>query len=115
MKPRIKLMPDYCAYPLWGIDPDNIGNINPYDLPLTPETIKSLESYAAEYNAGLNWDDPGNTPDPTLAEINAFEAAGITLWERLDQELSKDYEVFYFSQKLGKLVKNPREIMIIVK
>jgi hypothetical protein len=29
---NIKLMPDYCSYSLWGLDPNNIGDINPAAL-----------------------------------------------------------------------------------
>ena len=47
---KIKLMPDYCCHPLWGIDADNIGNINPATLPLSQETIKRLEKWANMLN-----------------------------------------------------------------
>lgn len=37
---KIKLMADYDCYPVW--DMDEIGEIDPSELPLSKETIKRL-------------------------------------------------------------------------
>lgn len=110
-KTTIKLMPDYRCYPLWGMDDDNIGDIDPTTLPLSPEMIARLKVYADEFDAGLNWDDPGNTPPATEAETEALEQFGLSLWEQLRQELSANYHVFYFSQKLRRVIHSPHELI----
>jgi len=108
---KIKLMPDYCSYPLWGIDPDNIGDINPASLPLSKKTIDRLEKWAATYDAILKWDDPASSGFATLEETEKFEREGLGLWHQLREELDPNYEVRYFSQKLRKVINNPGELM----
>ncbi|WP_449417925.1 hypothetical protein [Phormidium nigroviride] len=111
---KIKLMPDYYCYPLWGLDPDNIGDIDPEKLPLLPETINRLKAYSEAYQAGLNWDYPPDSPEPTKEEIESYEQEGISIWHQLRQELAPDYEVHYFSQKLRKVIGHPSELMATV-
>ncbi len=55
---RIKLMPDYQCWPIWGVD--GIGNINPHTLPISQETVAHLEKWAAAFEEGFNWDDPAS-------------------------------------------------------
>ncbi|MBD1828695.1 hypothetical protein NDI47_08150 [Microcoleus vaginatus GB1-A2] len=40
-----------------------------------------------------------------------YEQQGINLWLQLQQELSPDYEVLSFSQKLRKVISHPSELM----
>jgi hypothetical protein len=40
-----------------------------------------------------------------------YEQQGISLWLQLQKELSPDYEVLYFSQKLRKVISHPSELM----
>jgi hypothetical protein len=63
MPKHIKLMAEYGGFALWDLDPDDYGPIDPDDLPLQPETRFRLKRWAAVFEAMLNWDDPGNTPD----------------------------------------------------
>lgn len=107
---KIKLMADYGCYPLWWMSPDKIGNINPETLPLTQETITRLEKWEESYNAKLNWQDPGNSPDLSPEEEAAFENEGISLWKQLQKELAPNYEVVYFSDSLGKIVTDINEL-----
>ena len=111
MTQKIKLMPDYCCHPLWGLDIDNIGNIDPETLPLALATIHRLKTYSAAYESGINWDYPPNSPEPTEEEIENYEQEGISLWLQLQKELAPDYEVSYFSQKTLKIISNPSELM----
>jgi hypothetical protein len=46
---KIELMADYQCYPLWWIEPDKVGNIDPKTLPLSQETLNRLEKWADAY------------------------------------------------------------------
>jgi len=107
---KIKLMADYECYPLWWVNSDKIGNIDPETLPLSQETISRLEKWEESYNATLNWQDPGNSPDLSPEEEAAFEQEGISLWKQLQKELAPNYEVVYFSELLGKVVNDMNEL-----
>ena len=43
MKEKIKLMADYGCYPLWWVNSQKIGDIDPETLPLSQQTINRLE------------------------------------------------------------------------
>lgn len=107
---KIKLMADYGCDPLWWADADKVGNIDPARLPLSQETINHLRKSATDYNATLNWQDPGNSPDLSPEEEAAFEKEGISLWKQLQKELAPNYEVFYFSETLRKVVTDMKEL-----
>ena len=107
---KIKLMADYGCDPLWWADPDKVGNIDPAKLPLSQETINHLRKWATAYNATLNWQDPGNSPDLSPEAAAAFEQEGISLWKQLQKELAPNYEVIYFSEQLRQVVNNINEL-----
>ncbi|MDB9513960.1 hypothetical protein PN499_22425 [Kamptonema animale CS-326] len=114
MSKKIRLMADYGCDPLWWNEPDEVGDIDPAQFALHPETINRLYNWVQAYDARLNWDDPGNSPDLTQEKSEAFEAEGISLWKQLRQELSPHYEVLYFSDRLGKLLSHPSELEVLV-
>jgi hypothetical protein len=98
MIPTIKLMPDYGSWPLWWYkDTDRIGNIDPKTLNLSKWTIERLDAWARRYESYLDMDDPGNSPDQTPEEQQAFEQEGLALWDILQKELNDKYKVVYFS------------------
>ncbi len=107
---KIKLMADYGCYPLWWASSDKVGDIDPETMPLTEETISHLEKWADIYNATLNWQDPGNSPDLSPEAAAAFEQEGISLWKQLQKELAPNYEVIYFSEQLNQVVTNINEL-----
>jgi len=108
-------MSDYCSYPLWGLDDDNIGDIDPKSLPLSETTIQRLEKWADIYDAILNWDDPASSGFASQEAKEAFEQEGISLWLQLRKELSSDYEVLYFSNRLQREVSDLNELMALAK
>jgi hypothetical protein len=110
MARKITLMTDYGCDPLWWEEPDIVGDIAPESLSLSKDTIARLHQWANQYNARLDWDDPGNSPIPKPEEVAEFETEGINLWQQLRQELAPDYEVFYFSDQLQKLIHHPHEL-----
>ncbi|MBK1989974.1 hypothetical protein A0J48_020975 [Sphaerospermopsis aphanizomenoides BCCUSP55] len=107
---KIKLMADYGCYPLWWASSDKAGDIDPETMPLSEETISRLEKWADIYDARLNWQDPGNSPDLSPEEEAAFEQEGISLWKQLQKELAPNYEVVYFSEQLRKVVTDINEL-----
>ncbi|MBW4603268.1 MAG: hypothetical protein KME29_27835 [Calothrix sp. FI2-JRJ7] len=106
MPRKIQLMADYGCDPLWWND-EEVGDIDPEDLPLSNDTIERLHRWAYAYDATLNWEDPADSPGfPSLEAKAAFEEEGISLWKQLQKELAPDYEVVYFSNRLRKTVVN---------
>lgn len=111
---KIKLMADYGCDPLWWADGDKVGNIDPGKLPLSQETINRLKKWASAYNETLNWQDPANSQGfPNQEAEAAFEEEGISLWKKLQIELVPNYEVVYFSEPLGKVITDPRELQVL--
>lgn len=108
---RIKLMTDYHCYPLWGMDSDNIGDIDPAELRLSDQTVARLTAWAKIYDGILNQDYPPDSGFATAAAA-AFEREGVALWQQLRQELSGEYEVWYRSDRLGRLLHHPDELPI---
>lgn len=101
-------MPDYQCFPLWDMEePDNI---DPRDLPLKKDTINDLFQWAEKYDAILNWDDPALSGFKNKEESNNFEKEGIRLWLLLKEQLNPDYEVYYKSQKLHKVISDPSQL-----
>ena len=111
---KIKLMADYGCDPLWWDEPDEVGDFDPATLPLSQQTINRLYDWANAYDNRLNWDDPYESPELSSEEINTFDRQGINLWQQLRTELAPNYEVFYYSDRLQKLLTNPREIEILL-
>ena len=103
-------MADYECCPLWWVNSDKAGDIDPETLPLSQETITRLEKWADIYDAKLNWEDPNSSGFPSLEAKAAFEAEGISLWKQLQKELAPNYEVFYFSEQLNQVVTNTNEL-----
>ena len=110
MAEKIKLMADYGCYPLWWASYDKAGDIDPETMPLSKETISRLEKWADIYDAKLNREDPNSSGFTSLEAKAAFEAEGISLWKQLQKELAPNYEVFYFSETLRKVVTDMKEL-----
>ncbi len=108
-------MPDYFCYPLWGMDEDNLGDIDPKMLPLSQNMIEQLETWAKMYDMTLNQEDPNSSGFSSQAQKQAFEEKGIQLWYQLRQELADDYEVYYFSIFQQKVIENPNYLTKVVK
>lgn len=109
----IKLMPDYGCDPLWWEGGDRVGNIDPATLPLSQKTIDRLQRWADTYDATLNWDDPANSPGfPNLEAEQRFEQEGIDLWQQLQKELPPHFKVYYFSDRLRRLVSDLKELEV---
>jgi hypothetical protein len=106
----IKLMADYASWPLWHTG-EEVGNIDPATLPLSPKTSSLLEHWARMYDAQINLEDPrdalANTDE---LDADAFEHLGVTLWKRLREELAPTYEVWYFSELWQRVFQQPDDM-----
>ena len=109
MYKRIKLMADYNYCPLWDLD--DVGDIEPSELPLSPQTVARLLQWQKTYDGIMNWDDPATADFAGEEERVAFEREGISLWQQLQNELGDGYEVRYFSQLQGKVLSNMDELL----
>jgi hypothetical protein len=104
---RIKLMADYGCHPVWSLDDDYGGNIDPDVLGFSPALVADLDAWAERFEDALDWDDPG-----AFKEDDGFgerhEAAGRKLAIRVARELRDqgrgDIMVFLMTQALGVVV-----------
>jgi len=106
----LKLMTDYQCFPLWGVAPDDIGDIDPASLPLSDATQQRLLAWAHTYDCTLDHDDPSAAGFATIQEAAAFEKEGIALWLQLQQELGADFEIWFFNDSTGAVLKHPSEL-----
>lgn len=89
----IKLMADYECHPLWHVSPDEFGDIDPEELPVSPSLKSGLREWARLYDATLNMDAPQDCGFDSEALEAAFRAEGYRLAEQLRIELGPDYVV----------------------
>ncbi len=92
----IKLMPDYFCYPLWGVNPDELGDISPNDLPLSDSLREALLAWAHEYDQTIDMNDPSSAGFDSQESANKFVATGHQLRVRLKEELGPDYQITHF-------------------
>jgi hypothetical protein len=108
MARRIHLVADYGGDMLWGADADNVGPIDPDDLPLTPELKKQLREWAERFDRNLSTPAQQEWGFSSEAEKVAFDAEGKRLWAELRSQLGPAYDVSYFSEVSLKSIRVPR-------
>ncbi|WP_454384776.1 hypothetical protein [Streptococcus sp. Marseille-Q7087] len=92
---KIKLMPDYGCFPIWGMEDDNFGNIDPYSLPISKSLAEELLEWAHKYDKTLNIDEPLNSGFENIEKENIFKYEGEKLFNKLKLELGDQYTVLY--------------------
>jgi len=97
-------MADYDCWPLWGMDAEDIGNIDPAGLPLAAETVAGLARWSKDFDDRLDRADPARSPPPSPGVEERFEREGQALWRQLQLELGTGFEVYYFSSSTGTLL-----------
>jgi hypothetical protein len=112
MSKKIKLMADYHSYPLW--DMEEVGNIDPNELPLSTVLKKHLQSWAECYDETLVIEEPRLSGFKNELETLAFEEQGKFLWQQIQKELGKTYEIFYFSHWTSKLLKREDVEQVVI-
>jgi hypothetical protein len=108
---RIKLMAEYGNTVLWGIDPADIGAIDPEHLPLTADLKAALRAWANAYDKTLNHEYPPDSGFASPADEEAFEAEGRRLWKRLQAQLGHEYEVRYHGSCGGNTETEEKEVV----
>lgn len=92
---NVKLMAEYECFPLWSIDADNPGSIEPEQVPISERLIQDLWAWASRYDKTLNWDDPVSSDFKSESEKQQFKEDGEKLYRRLQEELGEDVNVTY--------------------
>lgn len=95
-KVLVRVMADYGCHPLWAVYPDGeLDNISPESLPISRDLADSLNSWAGEFDAILNEDDPASSDFATLEDERSFNDRGRRLAEWLAREIGRQYRVTY--------------------
>jgi hypothetical protein len=90
-KMKLRLSPDYFCSPLWlddYSDPDADPEVNPEDLPVSAKLGGDLWSWAREFDAILNENDPSRSEFPSAEAEIQFKKRGLELAQRLRVELA---------------------------
>lgn len=95
---KLRLMSDYNCYPLWEIRPSGARNVSPQEIPISDRLRQELLTWADQYDATLNREDPVSSGFVSQEAEEAFEEEGLRLWKALREELGESAEVSYFSQ-----------------
>jgi len=95
-------MADYQCWPLWYTG-EEVGNLNPDELPINDDLKQKLSAWAAQYDQTLNIEDPISSGFADTASLDAFEEQGQRLWIELKTQLRERYEIIYFSEKYSRL------------
>jgi hypothetical protein len=86
-------MADYESFPLWEASPGQVGNINPDELPISPELRLKLAQWATDFDATLNRDDPAQSGFRNPEMRSEFKRAGNEIAEQLVRELGSEFSV----------------------
>lgn len=101
---RIKLMADYGCHPIWSLDDEYGGNIDPAALGLSRPLAADLLAWAERYEDALDWDDPGAFREDD-GFLERHEAEGRRLAVRVARELRDQGRghimVFLMTQAVG--------------
>src|SRR5438270_9257915 len=112
---KLKLMADYCCWPLWYNGPDNtrIGPVDPETLPLSKALKERLLKWSETFDKQLDLMNPRDVlsaPEWTTEEALWFDNEGRELWIQLRGELGTAYQVSYFFR--GKLFDDPDSLPV---
>jgi hypothetical protein len=89
----IKLMADYGCFPLWHVSGEEVGDIDPNDLPLSQELRRRLADWAHTFDQTLNQDYPPDSGFKSEADEVEFKQQAIRLAEQLREELGAEFEI----------------------
>ena len=87
-KKNLRFFFDYgCCF--WGND----GGIDYNNLPISKELISELDILMEEYATQINWDCPLSSVPWTEEHETDFKSRANATYEKLKNELSKDFEI----------------------
>ncbi len=90
---NIKLMADYQCHPLWNVSPNEYGDVNPDDLPISQELKERLHAWARAFDATLNMANPADSGFESEEAEAEFKREGYRLLEQLRNELGPEFAV----------------------
>ena len=90
-----RLAPDYHCWPLWHNGANEVGNIDPQNLPISRPLVDDLNTWAYEFDATLNMDDPASSGFKTEDDEIDFKKRGVILAGRLRAELGSEFCIEY--------------------
>ena len=96
----IKVMPDYGCHPLWANDLDEVGDIDPADLPISALLISELNKWASDFDLTLNDNYPPDSGFSNQECKAKFVVKGFELASTLKDELKSVIVVYYDIDKM---------------
>ena len=94
-------MPDYGCFPLWHAGGVEVGNIDPTKIGLSEALIRELDAWVQVYESHLNLSDPSSC-SWTEAEEEDFDRVGLSLWQRIIEEVGERFSVLYHGIRIKK-------------
>lgn len=95
---KIRICPDYECPPIWH--DEQIGPIDPHDLPISDELASAFWVWAAEYDATLNRTDPSSSGFSTAEAEHSFDHQGRLLTRQLSIELAGTANVRWWTDEI---------------
>jgi hypothetical protein len=111
MRGPVKLMAEYYGEVLWGVEPDEVGPVDPNSLSLPATLVDSLRHWADQYDKTFNQDDPEKSGFATQHEEDVFEAEGMRLARELARVLGPERRVLYFSWRHRRLLDSAQDFV----
>lgn len=88
---HLKLMAEFGCWPVWSdLSP---YNIDPSDLPVSPELRDALYAWGRQYDDTFNPDDPASSCFSSQFMEEKFSTEGALLLNRLKVELGDEFEL----------------------
>jgi hypothetical protein len=89
----LRLMADYQCHPLWNVGPEEFGDVDPRDLPISKALANELLAWARAFDATLNQAEPSKSGFGGAEAEATFKQRGRQLAERLRVELGSEFTV----------------------
>ena len=94
----LKIAPEYGCFPTWIVGSEGFfENIDPARLQISDTLRRHLSQFQERYDQTLNQEYPPESGFSSEKEAIEFEHLGITMWQRLFNEVGNLYEINYYS------------------
>ena len=109
--PKLRLMTDFPDHVLWA---ERGGPIPPEKLGLSPELCEALYDWYCLWSRIEN-DNEYKVDATAKLDWWFFDTKGIGLWKRVSAELSGQYDVVFYSHRLGAYFETPAELEEVLR
>ncbi|WP_050462293.1 hypothetical protein [Herbaspirillum autotrophicum] len=92
----IRFVAEYLAPPFFDPSIENMGHLEPEDLPLTDALLYEVEKWNCEFQKTFNDAYPPDSGFKTDEELKFFNEIGHELAIKLQNFLGEEYEIIYF-------------------